>query len=311
MTFFDDTEIRKHAGVADQILRAAIDGARNRDTIRRSDLDLLKYKHREKLVYVNRHSRIHWGEVVCEQLSKSLHRYDLRHDPGDEIYFATLVDISCATSLDADDIDMEKIKRRLRWGLSGLSFFGVVEPAFYVNLQPGVRLGQTRCIFWHLHAFVWGVERRAIRKLSRELNRSGRYLPLADGFKGVLFKRIKPGDTATVMGYMMKPPVNAYRVARRELMREVSKVSSYGDFLAKFRQSKSRLRKGELITLFHATKHLYLDEVAVAGGDAVELLAKAKREACKSQANSPNVSVSPKNWRRKPRFWNGSCARRR
>jgi hypothetical protein len=62
------------------------------------------------------------------------------------IFFVTLVDMCCATALSAD-IDLEDIKRRLRVGLRGLSYIGVVEPAFYTNLQVGVRFAGKRCLF--------------------------------------------------------------------------------------------------------------------------------------------------------------------
>jgi len=52
-----------------------------------------------------------------------------------------------------------------------------------------------------------------------------------------------------------------------------------GDALTFYMQGKSPLRPGERITLFHTMKGHYLDQLAVAGGEGVGLLARAKRRA--------------------------------
>lgn len=93
MTFLDETMIRKYADEADQLLRGAFDGARNRDSVTRGDLDLLKSKHREMLVYVNRHSRIHWGEAVWDQLAPFFDANNGDEHRFSEMTFLTIADI--------------------------------------------------------------------------------------------------------------------------------------------------------------------------------------------------------------------------
>jgi hypothetical protein len=56
-------------------------------------------------------------------------------------------------------------------------------------------------------------------------------------------------------------------------------VNADGEVQAKYFQRKAKLRKGERINLFHAMKHLTLDQLAVAGGEGCKLLANAKRIA--------------------------------
>jgi hypothetical protein len=60
---------------------------------------------------------------------------------------------------------------------------------------------KTGGMFWHLHASVWGIRRKALTALLCELEASGRYIAIAEGFKGAHAKRIKQGDFPKVVGY--------------------------------------------------------------------------------------------------------------
>ena len=312
MTFFDETEIRKYANEADLLLRGAIDGARKRNSVTRGDLDLLKSKHREMLVYPNRHSRIHWGEAVCEQLALFFGPGDGDEERFSEMAFLTIADISCAISPTIREIDIDRFKRTLRWGLRGYSYLGVIEPAYYVNLQAGVRFNGKRCVFWHLHAIIWNERFRDVEQHARYLNRSGRYRSIADGLKAVKAKRVKDGGLPGLVGYMMKPPTLGYRVSRHDVLSNgEAVVNEDGEIKAKFKQRKAYLRKGERLSLFHATKHLYLDKLTIAGGEGVKLLAEAKRKALRPPVTSDVKAPDNRPWRRKPRHLNGSCVWRR
>jgi hypothetical protein len=253
--------------------------ARNRNTVSRSDKLLIQYRERGSLFAVNRHSRVNWGKAVCEQLEKFF-CYPGTTDHNQPIYWVTLVDINCAVSVGANNVDIESIKKRLRSGLSGRHYLGAIEPAFYVNQQYG-RFSEPRCMFWHLHAVVWGINEEDPAALLRDLQASGRYIAIADGFRGVHAKRIKQGDLPRVLGYMLKSPSWAYRLSRLEEKGPDGEIQTdiNGQALTSYFQGKSKLRPGERITLFHTMKNHYLDKLAVAGGDGVGLLARAKRRA--------------------------------
>jgi hypothetical protein len=253
--------------------------ARNRNSVSRSDKLLVKYRERGSLLAVNRHSRVIWGKAVCEQLEKFCCSPDTT-DHNQPIYWVTLVDINCAVSVGANNVDIDSIKKRLRSGLSGRHYLGAVEPAYYVNLQHG-RFSEPRCMFWHLHALVWEISREALSALVRELEASGRYLAIAEGFKGAYAEKIKQGELPKVVGYMLKSPSWAYRLSRLEEKGPdgIVQTDINGQVLTFYMQGKSKLRPGERITLFHTMKNRYLDKLAVAGGDGVGLLARAKRRA--------------------------------
>jgi hypothetical protein len=260
-------------------LNRALDHARNRDTVSRSDKLLIQHREGGSLLAVNRYSRVIWGKAVCEQLENFFCSPD-KTDHNQTIYWVTFVDINCAMSVGATTVDLESIKKRLRPGLVGRHYLGVVEPAYYVNLQHG-RFAEPRCMFWHLHALVWGTGRKNLSALLRELEASGRYVAIAEGFDGVRAKKIKQGDLPTVVGYMLKSPCSAYRLSRLEEKGPDGEIQTdiNGKALTSYMQGKSELRPGECITLFRAMKGLYLDKLAVAGGDGVGLLARVKRRA--------------------------------
>jgi hypothetical protein len=80
---------------------------------------------------------------------------------------------------------------------------------------------------------------------------------------------------------MLKSPRSAYRLSRLEEKGPDGEVQTdiSGQPLTSYMQGKSELRPGERISLFHALKDHYLDQLAVAGGEGVGLLARAKRRA--------------------------------
>jgi hypothetical protein len=253
--------------------------ARNRHTVSRSDKLLIQYRERSSLLAVNQHSRVIWGKAACEQL-EAFFCWPDTVDHNQTVYWVTLVDINCAVSVGAGNVDIESIKKRLRCGLSGRHYVGTVEPAFYVSQQHG-RFYEPRCMFWHLHALVWGIGRQALAALLRDLRASGRYVAIAEGFDGVRAKKIKPGDLPKVVSYMLKSPCCAYRLSRPTRKGPDGEVQTDidGQPLTKYFHGKSPLRPGERITLFHTMKNHYLDKLAVAGGEGVRLLARAKRRA--------------------------------
>src|SRR5258706_8219802 len=149
MAFFAQTKISINERSGESKLRRAFQEARNRHTVSRGDRGLLHSSHRNKLLAVNRHSRLRWGRAVCDQLSDFFCFPDsVEHNQT--IFLVTLVDRSCTTSASAANVEIEAIKKRLRYGLRNLSHFGMIEASFYVNVQKGIYF-ERRCMSWHLH----------------------------------------------------------------------------------------------------------------------------------------------------------------
>ena len=252
----------------------------------RGDRELPKGRFRHDLLAVNSFSRRIWGQAISNELSRFF------CDGGDgtthnrDVYFVSLMDVTCARSPEdrLTEADLGLIKNRLRYGLREFSYFGMVEPAYYVNLQHGVRYDGKRCLFWHLHALVWGVSHKDLKKRLRKLVQAGRYAAIADGLDATHTRKIKQGRLPRHVGYVLKSPCRTYRVSvrDREDERGRSIADADGVVLQRFTQGKLRLRHGDRIVLFHAMKHLHLDKLAVAGRSGAQLLRAAKRVALRA-----------------------------
>jgi hypothetical protein len=289
MTFYQNTRIELWQSLQHSALRRAFEESRRRHTLPRGDWELLKAKYRNDLLAVNSFSRRIWGEVVSRELSRFF------CDGGDgtthnrDVYFVSLVDVTCSRSLQdrLTEADLEFIKNRLRYGLREFSYIGVIEPAYYVNLQHGVRYDGKRCMFWHLHALVWGVSRNELKKHMRRLVKAGRYAAIANGLDATHTRKIKQGRLPAHVAYLLKSPSKAYRVSARDRKDDTGQAITDADgvVLQQFKQGKADLRHGDRIVLFNAMKHLHLDKLAVAGGDGAQLLRTAKRVALKADDN--------------------------
>lgn len=285
MTFYRNTRIEYWQSRQHSAQRRAFEESRRRHTLSRGDRELPKGRFRHDLLAVNSFSRRIWGQAISNELSRAL------CDGGDgathnqDVYFVSLMDITCARSPEdrLAEADLEAMKNRLRYGLRQFAYFGMVEPAYYVNLQAGVRYHRKRCLFWHLHALVWGISRKALKARLRKLVQAGRYVAIAEGLRATHSRRIKQGRLPAYVAYLLKSPSKAYRVSVRDREDEAGQAITDVDgiVLQQFKQGKANLRHGDRIVLFHAMKHLHLDRLAIAGGDGARLLRTAKRVALK------------------------------
>lgn len=283
MSFYARTRIEYWQAKEQSALRLAFQESRKRHILTRGDRELLKPRFRYDLSAVNSFSRRIWGEAISDQLSLFFcdGRDGVIHNR--DVYFVSLMDAACTRSPDDQliDADLELIKRRLRYGLRKFSHIGMIEPAYYVNLQRGVRYSGRRCMFWHLHALVWGVQRKELQEYLRKMVIGARYVAIADGLNATHIRKIGQGRLAAHVAYLLKSPSKAYRVSVRD--REDGSgepiTDADGVVLQQFKQGKAKLRHGERIVLFHAMKRLHLDRLAVAGGEGAKLLRTAKRLA--------------------------------
>lgn len=285
MTFYRNTRIEYWQSRQHSSLRRAFEESRKRYTLSRGDRELPKGRLRHDLLAVNSFSRRIWGQAISTELSRFLCDGEDGTTHNQDVYFVSLMDVACARSPEdrLTEADLEYIKNRLRCGLRDYSYFGMIEPAYYVNLQQGVRYDGKRCLFWHLHALVWGVSHKALKKRLRKLVKVGRYAAIADGLDATHTRKIKQGRLPSHVAYVLKSPSKAYRVSVSDREDELGQpiTDADGVVLRRFKQGKLDLRHGDRIVLFHAMKHLYLDKLAVAGGDGAQLLKTAKRVALK------------------------------
>ena len=178
----------------------------------------------------------------------------------------------CATAPLPNHVNMDVISRTLRRGLRGQSYLGFIEPAFYVNVQSGLRSNQKKAVFWHLHALLWNIAPKEKRQLVRKLNEI--HQAITSSHLGADARLIKPGEMARTVGYIMKMPENSYRLWRRRCDRHGRPLPETSNL---FGQSKGALRPGERVAIFNMMRGLRLDQLTVAGGQGAAVLAAAKR----------------------------------
>jgi hypothetical protein len=130
-----------------------------------------------------------------------------------------------------------------------------------------------------VHAICWGEDREQMRRRFARLNQQEVYRSIMPGQRGVHQKEIprkflidsNRTFLADKVRYMLKSPCKAYRIYHSSGSGTEGGVS--------FRQIKSDLRPGDHIDLFYLMKGLYLDELAVGGGEGSDMLRRIKRAA--------------------------------
>jgi hypothetical protein len=260
-------------------LGSAIEEARNLSLGQRfHDLQLLN-SPRHWFNAVSPQARIRWGEMVCEEFSNHFHLGPNKPEPDQRIFLVTLCDRRCCTSHQEKEIDIPGFIRRLRRGLRGLSYFGMIEPAYYVNVCEGTHVHGKRLVSWHVHLLAWGESRSSIKTRIEGLNNKGVLLPIADGLAAAHQKCISKGKLADKFCYMLKAPKKAYRLYKWET------ITPDGEIVPKFKQKKDDLRPGERLTLFRLMLDMYLDQLAVAGGEGADILRRVKRRAAQGLTN--------------------------
>ena len=186
------------------------------------------------------------------------------------MFLVTLCDRRCCTSHQEKNIDVPRFIRTLRRGMRGLSYVGMLEPAYYVNVSKGTYLDGKRMVSWHLHLIAWGESHKKLRKRIDRLNDQKILLPIADGLAAAHQKRISKGKLASKIGYVLKAPRKAYRLYKW-------KISPHGKIIPKCKQWKDDLRPGERLTLLRLMQDFYLDRLAVAGGEGIDILRRVRR----------------------------------
>jgi hypothetical protein len=271
MWLFEQSELRKQELGTGSKLRSAIEDARNLSRHQRSHcLQLLNLDARW-LNAINPKARIRWGKLICNELSRHFDLGPTQPEPDQRLFLVTLCDRRCCTSHQAKNINVPRFIRLLRRGLRGLSYLGMVEPAYYVNVCEGTHVDGKRMVSWHVHLLAWGEGTSAIKTRIESLNKKGILLPVADGLAAAHQKRISKGHLASKLAYMLKAPRKAYRLFKYE------HVTPDGEIVLRFKQKKDDLRPGERLTLFRPMKDMYLDQLALAGGEGAAILRRLKR----------------------------------
>jgi hypothetical protein len=212
-SFFEASGIDHWCRTADQKLKEAFEGARNRTTITQMDRRLLMRSAADRLLAVNAHSRIALSRYICEGIANQLCVNEY-WDHDQSVFFGTFIPKGGLVAIDVHGIDLGGMKHRLQADLRGFDYVGVFEPGFYASLPSSDGGPGYQAMCWHPHLLMWGVTAEQIAKLAQKLRKSGNYQAVVEEFGPVHAEQVAGGELPDVIGYLLKPPSHAYRVTR-------------------------------------------------------------------------------------------------
>jgi hypothetical protein len=277
MSLFEATGLEDWCHAEDRDLRNAFEESHLRGTIHRPDHYKLTRSAANQLLAVNAYSRINVSEALCNEVADRLCVNEhWEHRPP--IFFTTIIPTGGFAAAEARGIDLNGMKQRLRVDFSGISYLGAFEPGYYASLPIAVGKPGIRAISWHAHLLMWGISTADVAQLVRQLQKGGHYRAVVKEMQSVHVAEVANGELPKVVGYMLKPPSHAYRVQRYTRMKGdemVLKRDGTPEFWVN--QRSSMLGHIDRLRVFHAMKHLGLDDLIVGGGEGSAMRTRAFR----------------------------------
>jgi hypothetical protein len=162
--------------------------------------------------------------------------------------------------------NIELFKRKLGGRMRGLNYIGMIEPAFYYNAFDVIGQQTPPLVSWHGHFLVWGIRRKRLSRMIKKLN--CKLEAVMPNFSAAHWKRVEKGKFGNKICYTAKSPCKEYSVGKYI---EVAK-----DGEAHYKHNRRNIRPGSRVKLFHLMQSMYLDQLTMAGGEAVEILKRIK-----------------------------------
>ena len=236
----------------------------------RSNIQSLQPSDAFYLPAVNSKARIKWGAVFIHEVFKFLGVADGENGPDDPIFLVTIADKFHLTTDRPQQIQLSRIKRKIGSGSKGLSYIGMIEPGYYNVIYDEFGSQQKNVVSWHGHFLVWGItEERLAKHLAKT---KPRFTPIMPGLCALHKKVIPPDQFGYKLWYILKSPCKEYSIGQRRKRDEKTGA-------VKFKQNSRKIRLGHRVKLFHLMRDMYLDQLAMAGGEGSELLRRIKYEA--------------------------------
>src|SRR4051794_15783381 len=112
MTFFEKSNIEKWQTRSFRELRYAFRESRKAIKLTPLDRDKIRPRHAYRLLAVNHHSRMFWGQVLCDTISEFFCDGEEGSWHDREIFFVTLVHVGGARSRGhkLSEVELRKIK---------------------------------------------------------------------------------------------------------------------------------------------------------------------------------------------------------
>jgi hypothetical protein len=195
---------------------------------------------------------------------------DDENGPNKPIFLVTIADKSHVITDQPQQINPVRIKRKLGAGLKGSSYIGMIEPGYYNVIYDELGNQRKNVVTWHGHFLVWSVTEEQLAKHLEAIKPN--FTPIMPGLCAVHKKRIPPDQLGYKLWYILKSPRKEYSIGQRRKF-------SHKTGAREFKQNSRQLRLGHRVKLFHLMREMYLDKLAMAGGEGSELLRRIKYEA--------------------------------
>lgn len=209
------------------------------------------------------HGRLRWHRSFLQKIAGHL------GDPLDgsghqgEAHFFTLIDSRECCQQPYEVPPLSHLRFHYGVPLSGWNFVGMLEPALFVSLP--LQMSRSGLLFcWHVHGVAWGLRRQDV-ETARRIARARGFRVLVPRAKVLDVAPIVPGELVRAVGYLNKSP------------RHQISLSPRGDEGKKLYDRDAT--GANLARLHRHLSGLYLDDMAVAGGEGVELLKMIKSDA--------------------------------
>jgi hypothetical protein len=215
---------------------------------------------------VNTKARIEWGTSLIRNLFEFFTIPGTDSDPEIPVFFVTLADKSLITTAEPQKINVRLFERKLGGRLRGLNYVGMIEPAYYYNAFDEDSEKTPPLVSWHGHFLVWGTGRKRLSRIIKKLNT--KLEAVMPDFAAAHWKRVERGKFGKKICYVAKSPCKEYSIGK------YSEVGKNGE--PHYKHNKRDIRPGTRVKLFHLMEPLYLDQLSMAGGEAVEILNRIK-----------------------------------
>jgi hypothetical protein len=241
-----------------------------------SNVQVLRPSEAFYLPAVNSKARIKWGAVFIQETFKFFRVADDEHGPLEPFFMVTIADKGHVTTDQPQKIQLSQIKPKIGAGLMGLSYIGMIEPGYYNVIYDEFGDQRKNVVSWHGHFLVWGITKKRLKRHLAKIKLRCR--AIMSGRCAVHKKRIPLEQFGYKLWYILKAPRKEYSIGQRRKRDEKTGTVNY-------KQNYRPLRPGHRVKIFHLMRDMYLDKLAIAGGEGSELLRRIKYEALREYRN--------------------------
>jgi hypothetical protein len=195
-----------------------------------------------------------------------------------DVWFLTVAPKAFAGSLsEADTFDHSGAVDLCGEILRKRDYIGIFEAAYYSNLElsPGSSEG---LVSWHFHILLWNASKAEVSDLLARFSEIAE--PLIPGRKAVHGRRLKPSALVGNAIYMMKAPLDEYRVIP---VKEEMVDADTGEVTIRpggtFDQKTRDLRPGDALRMYEVLGDRTIPTLAFSDGGGAKVLADIFRVA--------------------------------